>query len=142
MADTTSPKAAEPRTREANARVADALPFDDREDFEDAKRGFVATLPEGVIRAPGGTVVWNLKAYEFLSGDAPPTVNPSLWRIAQLNMNNGLFKVVDRIWQIRGLDLANMTIIEGESGLILIDPLTTAEVARTSSSLATPFTPP
>ncbi|WP_119419155.1 alkyl/aryl-sulfatase [Desertibaculum subflavum] len=132
----TPPKDAEPATREANAQWLDALPFDDREDFEDAQRGFVATLPDGVIRTPSGTVVWSLKAYEFLSGpNAPPTVNPSLWRIAQLNMNNGLYKVVDRVWQVRGLDLANMTIIEGETGLILVDPLTTAEVARASLEL-------
>jgi alkyl sulfatase BDS1-like metallo-beta-lactamase superfamily hydrolase len=132
----TQPKDAEPATRAANAEWLDALPFDDAQDFEDAKRGFVATLPDGVIRTPTGTVVWNLKAYEFLSGpNAPPTVNPSLWRIAQLNMNNGLYKVVDRVWQVRGLDLANMTIIEGETGVILIDPLTTAEVARASLEL-------
>lgn len=135
MADATTPKGAEPATVESNARVREALPFDDVQDFEDAKRGFVATLPDGVIRAAGGTVVWNLKAYEFLSADAPPTVNPSLWRIARLNMNNGLFKVTERVWQIRGLDLANMTIIEGESGLILVDPLTTAEVAKAGLEL-------
>jgi len=81
-------------------------------------------------------VVWNLSDYGFLEApEAPPTVNPSLWRMAQLNMNNGLFKVVDRVYQIRGVDLANMTVIEGDSGLILIDPLTTAEVARAGLEL-------
>lgn len=113
-----------------------ALPFADRQDFADARRGLIATLPDGVVSTATGTTVWNLKAYSFLvDRDAPPTVNPSLWRIAQLNLENGLFQVVDRVYQIRGLDLANMTIVEGETGLILIDLMTTAEVARAGLEL-------
>jgi alkyl sulfatase BDS1-like metallo-beta-lactamase superfamily hydrolase len=132
----TSPKDAEPATRRANEAVLAALPFEDRGDFEDARRGLIAPLPEGVIRSESGGVVWNLRAYEFLNGrKAPPTVNPSLWRMAQLNLENGLFRVVDRIYQIRGLDLANMTIIEGDSGLIIIDPMTTREVATAGLEL-------
>jgi alkyl sulfatase BDS1-like metallo-beta-lactamase superfamily hydrolase len=132
----TQPKDAEPATRQANEAVLAALPFEDRRDFEDARRGLIAKLPEGVVRSDSGTVVWNLGAYDFLNGrDAPPTVNPSLWRMAQLNLENGLFKVVDRIYQIRGLDLANMTIIEGGSGLIIIDPMTTREVAAAGLAL-------
>lgn len=132
----TSPKDAEPATRRANEAVLRALPFEDRGDYEDARRGLVAALPDGMIRAEGGGVVWNLRAYEFLNGrDAPPTVNPSLWRMAQLNLENGLFKVVARVYQIRGLDLANMTIVEGESGLIIIDPMTTREVAAAGLEL-------
>ena len=127
----TEPKDAQPATMAANRALLDALPFEDRADYAEAARGLIAALPEGVVRTPGGSVMWNLGAYAFLGGrEAPPTVNPSLWRNAQLNMNNGLFKVVDRVFQIRGVDLANMTIIEGETGLILIDPLGTAEVAR------------
>jgi len=127
----TQPKDAEPSTVAANRAMLDALPFEDREDYAEAARGLIAVLPDGVVRTPSGSVMWNLGSYAFLNGrEAPPTVNPSLWRNAQLNMNNGLFKVVDRVFQIRGVDLANMTIIEGETGLILIDPLGTTEVAR------------
>ncbi|MBX3500169.1 MAG: MBL fold metallo-hydrolase [Alphaproteobacteria bacterium] len=133
MADVppTEPKDAEPATAAANRAMLDVLPFEDREDYVEAARGLIAALPEGVVRTPAGSVMWNLGAYGFLNGrEAPPTVNPSLWRNAQLNMNNGLFKVVDRVFQIRGVDLANMTIVEGDTGLILIDPLGTAEVSR------------
>jgi hypothetical protein len=86
----------------------------------------------GGHRADGsGTVLWNLGEYAFIDGElAPATVNPSLWRMARLNMANGLFKVAERVYQLRGFDISNMTVLEGDSGLILIDPLTTAEVAR------------
>ncbi|HJQ56892.1 MAG TPA: MBL fold metallo-hydrolase, partial [Vineibacter sp.] len=108
-----SPKDAAPATQQANQSMRAALPFEDRADFEAAGRGLIERLPEGVIKTESGTVVWNLKSYDFLNGrDAPPTVNPSLWRMAQLNLENGLFKVVDRVYQLRGLDLANMTVIE------------------------------
>jgi alkyl sulfatase BDS1-like metallo-beta-lactamase superfamily hydrolase len=122
---------AEPATIAANAAMAAGLPFADRRDFEAAKRGLIAPVPDGLVRAEGGTVLWNLGEYAFIDGDlAPRTVNPSLWRLARLNMANGLFKVTDRLYQLRGFDIANMTVIEGDSGLILIDPLTTAEVSR------------
>ena len=130
------PKDAEPATRRANAAVLERLPFDDRRDYAEARRGFIATLPDGTVRNAAGTVLWNLRDYDFLAADeAPPTVNPSLWRMAQLNLVSGLFKVVDRVYQIRGFDIANMTIIEGDSGLIIIDPLTTCEVARAGLEL-------
>jgi len=131
-----APRPAEPATQAFNAAFAETLNFDDVQDFDDARRGFVGTLADGVIKTKRGSVVWDLKAYDFLDADAPPdTVNPSLWRMAKLNMINGLFKVTDRVYQIRGLDLANMTIIEGDSGLIIIDPLTTAEVAAAGLAL-------
>jgi len=118
-------------TRDANAEVLKRLPFANRQDFEDAQRGWVGTLDSGEIRNAQGRVVWNLDAYAFLRDDtAPATVNPSLWRQAQLNLRHGLFKVTDRIYQVRGFDLSNMTIIEGDTGLIVIDPLLTAETAR------------
>ena len=122
-------------TRQSNASVAQQLPFQDSEDFEDARRGFVATLPDATIRSSDGRVVWSLKDYEFLKDEAPPTVNPSLWRVARLNLNHGLFKVTDRIYQIRGFDISNMDIIEGDTGLIVIDPLISAEVARAGLEL-------
>jgi alkyl sulfatase BDS1-like metallo-beta-lactamase superfamily hydrolase len=122
---------AEPATRAANAALAARLPFADRRDFEAAQRGLIAPVPEGVVKADSGTVLWNLGEYAFIDGEfAPATVNPSLWRLARLNMANGLFKVAERVYQLRGFDIANMTVLEGDSGVILIDPLTTAEPAR------------
>ncbi len=129
-------KPAHPATKTANQAMAAKLPFDNTMDFDDARRGFVATIPDGRIENKNGFVVWNLSAYSFLEPeDAPETVNPSLWRQARLNMINGLFEVCPRVYQIRGLDLANMTIIEGESGIIIIDPLTVTEVAHASLEL-------
>lgn len=130
------PKDATEFTRKANAAVVDELPFSNRQDFDDAKRGFIAALPGGDIKLPDGSFAWDLNSYDFLRSDTvPDTVNPSLWRIAQLNMNNGLFKVTDRIYQVRGLDLSNMSIIEGDTGLILIDPLVTKEAAAAALQL-------
>src|SRR6266516_4389165 len=129
-------KDAEPATREANAAVLNGLPFSDRQDFEDARRGFLAALPDGPIAGPGATPIWDMKRYGFLDRDeAPTTVNPSLWRQAQLNAIHGLFKVGERVYQIRGLDIANMTIIEGEEGIIVLDTLLTAEAARAALDL-------
>lgn len=129
-------KDATPITQAHNRAVLDALPFGDTRDFEDARRGFLGTLPEVEIKNDRGRVVWSLRDYAFL-GDAhaPPTVNPSLWRQARLNMHNGLFQVTDRIYQIRGFDISNMTLIEGDRGLIVIDPLISTEVARAGLDL-------
>ena len=122
---------AEPATRAANAAMAARLPFGEVADFEAARRGLIAPVPDGMVRAANGTMLWNLGEYAFIDGAlAPATVNPSLWRMARLNLANGLFKVTDRLYQLRGFDISNMTVIEGDSGLILIDPLTTAEVSR------------
>ena len=127
---------ADPATRAANAAMAAGLPFADTRDFEAAKRGLIAPVPEGLVKAASGTVLWNLGEYAFIAGElAPSTVNPSLWRMARLNLANGLFKVTERLYQLRGFDLANMTVIEGDSGLIVIDPLTTAEAARAAFAL-------
>ena len=127
-------KDAEPATRAANAALEGTLPFADRSDFDDARRGFVGTIPGGRI----GTAeqpVWSMERYAFLDGPAPPTVNPSLWRQAQLNAIHGLFKVADRVYQVRGLDLANMTIVEADHGLIVTDTLLSAETAKAAIEL-------
>ncbi len=130
------PKDAEPATAQANAKVWQELPFSNTEDFNDAERGFIATFPEVIIYADDGHVAWSLKGYEFLSADkVPPTVNPSLWRQAVLNMNNGLFKITEGIYQVRGFDLASMMIIEGQTGIILIDPMSSVETARSALQL-------
>ncbi len=131
-----APKAAEPAVRAANAAVLDVLPFADRDDFADAARGFIATLPDARIRDANGRIVWNLGAYGFLDREqAPDTVNPSLWRIAQLNRLHGLFQVSEKIFQVRGFDIANMTIVEGDTGVIVIDTLTTVETAGAALDL-------
>ncbi|MEA2868758.1 MAG: linear primary-alkylsulfatase [Bradyrhizobium sp.] len=129
-------KDAEPATRAANDAFVKSLPFSDRADFDDAKRGFIATLPDGVIAGPGPKPAFDTKPYAFLQKDeVPATVNPSLWRQAQLNALNGLFQVTDRVYQVRGLDISNMTIIEGDTGLILIDPLLSNETAKAALDL-------
>lgn len=130
-------QAAEPSaaTRTANAAVAEALPFADTADFERARRGFIGTLPDGVIRNAEGAVVRDLRQVEFLKGEAPASVNPSLWRNAQLTAMHGLYEVAPGLWQVRGFDLSNMSIVRGRSGYIVIDPLTTVEAARAAMAL-------
>lgn len=122
-------------TKKHNNQVLQKLPFNDKKDFENAKRGFIATLPEVKVVGTKGNTVWDLGPYAFLKGDVPSSVNPSLWRIAQLNMTNGLFKVTDRIYQIRGFDLSNMSIVEGDTGIIVIDALIPTEVAKAGLDL-------
>jgi len=130
------PKDATALTHALNRAVLGTLPFADTQDFEDARRGFIGSLPEVVITNERGHVVWSLKEYGFLAAEeAPPTVNPSLWRQARLNMHHGLFRVTDRLYQVRGFDISNMTIIEGERGLVVIDPLISTEVARAALEL-------
>jgi alkyl sulfatase BDS1-like metallo-beta-lactamase superfamily hydrolase len=129
-------KDAEPATRAANEAFVQSLPFADRADFDDAKRGFIATLPDGVVAGAGSKPAFDTRPYAFLDKDeVPATVNPSLWRQAQLNAVNGLFQVTERVYQVRGLDIANMTIIEGDTGLILIDPLLSNETAKAALDL-------
>ncbi|MBJ7457721.1 MAG: MBL fold metallo-hydrolase [Thermoleophilaceae bacterium] len=120
---------------ESNAGVKMRLPFEDREDFEDAQRGFVGTLTDTVIAGTEGRVVWDAAAYEFLDGECPDSVNPSLWRQSQLAAIHGLFEVTRGIYQVRGLDLSNMTIVEGDTGVLVIDPLISAETAAASLAL-------
>ncbi|REG61223.1 alkyl sulfatase BDS1-like metallo-beta-lactamase superfamily hydrolase [Paraburkholderia sp. BL6669N2] len=128
------PKPPTQATREVNDAYAKLLAFDDTVDFQDASRGLVATLPGGgVIPGANGGTAWDLAQFGFVAGgpenNSPASVNPSLWRNAKLNMNHGLFEVVDGIWQVRGYDLSVMTIIRGDTGWIVIDPLTTADVS-------------
>ncbi len=122
-------------TARANADVAKAYDLADRQAFEDAERGLVARPTGKVTRADGG-VVWDFDAFAFLQGEAPPTVNPSLWRQALLNDRTGLFKVTEGIHQLRGFDVSNMTLIEGKSGWIVVDPLTTRETAAAALAFA------
>jgi alkyl sulfatase BDS1-like metallo-beta-lactamase superfamily hydrolase len=111
------------------------LDFADRADFEDADRGFVASLDPVTIKNADGKVVYDLSAYGYLDGECPDTVHPSLWRQAQLCLKNGLFEVTEGIYQVRGFDLSNMTIVEGDTGVIVIDPLISAECAAAAIAL-------
>jgi alkyl sulfatase BDS1-like metallo-beta-lactamase superfamily hydrolase len=130
------PKAAAVSVAAQNAAVLDALPFADTADFEDAARGFLGTIDNARVTSAQGRVVWSLEPYGFLSeAEAPATVNPSLWRQSRLNMQHGLFEVVPGVYQVRGLDIANMTLIEGDSGVIVVDTLTSIEGARAALEL-------
>ena len=111
------------------------LPFDDTADFADADRGFIAALTPCVVKAADGRVVWDNDSYSFLTGDAPSSVHPSLWRQCTLTAKQGLYEVVPGIYQVRGLDLSNISFVEGDSGLIVIDPLVSTEVAAAALQL-------
>ncbi|WP_424987884.1 alkyl/aryl-sulfatase [Microbulbifer sp. S227A] len=117
-------------TIRANADVLNQLPFANQQDFADARRGLIASADKLRIDGPGSGPVWDLTAYDFIQGDAPASVNPSLWRQAKLNNIHGLFEVTEGIYQLRGFDLANMTLIDGEKGWIVVDPLTSKETAH------------
>jgi len=123
-------------TQKAQAATLAARPFSDTRDFDFARQGFIATRTDPVIRNAAGDVVWDLSAYDFLKGAVPATVNPSLWRQGQLMAIHGLFQVSDRIWQVRGFDLANITFIKGDTGWIIIDTLGSTETARAAFDLA------
>jgi alkyl sulfatase BDS1-like metallo-beta-lactamase superfamily hydrolase len=131
-----SPKDASRSVIAQQQAVRDALPFADTADFDDAARGFLGTIEHARITSESGRTVWSLEPYGFLSeAEAPATVNPSLWRQSRLNMHHGLFEVVPGVYQVRGLDIANMTLIEGDSGVIVLDTLTSIEGARAAMEL-------
>ncbi|AGB78243.1 alkyl sulfatase-like hydrolase [Enterobacteriaceae bacterium strain FGI 57] len=130
-------KAATEHTKSANEALYNQLPFSDATDFSNAHKGFIAALPSNVITGDKGNVVWDPQQYDFIKegAKAPDTVNPSLWRQAQLINIGGLFNVTDGVYQIRNLDLSNMTIIEGKTGITVIDPLVSAETAKVGMDL-------
>ena len=138
--DATAPKPATEATKAANQALRDYLNFDDNQDFEDAKRGLIEQPTTLTITNAEGGVVWDLESYKQYIGldkQAPDTVNPSLWRNAQLNMEYGLFEVTDGVYQVRGYDLSNITFIEGDTGWIVGDPLISAETAKAAYDLVT-----
>ncbi|MEV6770006.1 alkyl sulfatase dimerization domain-containing protein [Nocardia sp. NPDC051030] len=120
---------------EQQQRAAADLPFADTTDQEDADRGFIAALTPGVVKDDAGNVVWDNDSYDFLKGACPASVHPSLWRQSGLNIRQGLYEVTEGIYQIRGLDISNMTLIEGKTGVIVIDPLISAESAKAGLEL-------
>jgi alkyl sulfatase BDS1-like metallo-beta-lactamase superfamily hydrolase len=107
----------------------------DRSDFDAADRGFIGGLEPAVVTAEDGRVVWDNDAYAFLAGDCPDTAHPGLWRQGQLVSRQGLYRVTDGIFQVRGLDLSNMTLVEGTTGVIVIDPLISKETAAAALAL-------
>lgn len=130
-------QAATEHTKRVNEALYHQLPFSDTTDFTNAHKGFIAALPSNVITGAKGNVVWDPQQYNFIKEGtkAPDTVNPSLWRQAQLINIGGLFNVTDGVYQIRNLDLSNMTIIEGKTGITVIDPLVSAETAKVGLDL-------
>src|SRR5215510_2286785 len=131
---TTSPKPATPPIVDQQAAIHARLPFDDTQDFEDARRGLVASIG-GAVHAEDGRVVWDNSTYDFLEGECPDTVNPSLWRQSQLVATGGLFEVVPGIYQVRGMDLSNISFVEGDTGVVVIDPLISVETAAAALAL-------
>ncbi|WP_158129125.1 alkyl/aryl-sulfatase [Vibrio fluvialis] len=132
-ASAADPKPATQATIDANNAVKQSLPFSDKKDFENAQKGLIAKQDVVTIKNDKGDVVWDLEQYKqyiTLNNPAPDSVNPSLWRNAQLNMINGLFEVTDGIYQVRGYDLSNITFIKGNTGWIVFDPLISQETAK------------
>ncbi len=119
-----------------NDKLLDYLPFSDKTDYKNARKGFIATLESGEIKDTEGNIVYSMKQYDFINGEAPSTTNPSLWRQSELNSINGLFQVTEGVYQIRGFDLANMSLIKGEKGWIIVDPLLSPETAKAGLELA------
>jgi alkyl sulfatase BDS1-like metallo-beta-lactamase superfamily hydrolase len=122
-------------TKAARDKILKELPFSNREDFDFAARGFVATLDDPKIKDDSGNVVFDVSSYDFLKSAAPETANPSLWRQAQLITRHGLYKVAERIHQVRGFDISTVSFVETDGGYIVIDPLTSVESARAALGL-------
>lgn len=122
--------------KQHRAAYAD-LPFEDTRDLEDAARGLIAKLEPGIVRDDSGAVVWDNDSYDFLHDQeqAPDTVHPSLWRQSRLASLQGLFEVVPGVYQLRGFDLSNLTVIEGDTGIIVVDVLTSREPAAAAMRL-------
>jgi alkyl sulfatase BDS1-like metallo-beta-lactamase superfamily hydrolase len=135
-ADAAGHSAPTARTAAANAAAGRELALDDPTDFANARRGLVASDPEVEVRGAAGQRVWSTSDYAFVEGQPPPSVHPSLWRQARLNGIHGLFEVTEGVYQVRGYDLSNMTLIEGRTGWIVVDPLTSVETARAALALA------
>lgn len=127
-------KPASEHTKQHNLHARATL---EEADFERAQRGWMASIPDGRVLNQQGRTVSNISNYAFLAEDAPATVNPNLWRHAQLNAHHGLFEVAEGVWQVRGYDISNITFVRGEKGWIVIDPLTVEHTARAAYDLIT-----
>ncbi|UYM06057.1 alkyl/aryl-sulfatase [Solicola gregarius] len=132
---TTTPRDATPSVVDQHRSALGALPFSDTRDFDAVSRGLIAKLEPGVVRTDDGDVKWDNDSYSFIDGDAPETVHPSLWRQSKLVAEQGLYEVVEGIYQARGFDLSNVTFIEGDTGVIVLDPLLSEETAAAAIAL-------
>ncbi|MFF2622946.1 alkyl/aryl-sulfatase [Oerskovia jenensis] len=130
-----SAKPASPAIVRQQQVLRDSLPFQDTQDFDDVSRGLLGRRTPSAVTAADGRVVWDNDTYDFLQGEAPDTVNPSLWRQSRLVATQGLFEVVEGIYQVRGFDLSNVTFIEGETGVVVLDPLISTETAAAALAL-------
>jgi alkyl sulfatase BDS1-like metallo-beta-lactamase superfamily hydrolase len=129
-------KPASEATVAAQRSVAAQLPAEDGRDLDFADRGFIGTLSDPIITNKDGKPVWNLGAYDWMvDGKSPDTVNPSLWRHMGLLRKHGLYALTDNVWQVRGFDVSNMTVIKGQTGWIIIDPLTSRDTAAAALKL-------
>ena len=127
---------ATPYTAAINREFSENLNLADQQDFQDASKGLIASAPSTPIRDQSGKVIWDASRYDYIHGESPETVNPSLWRQSKVIMHRGLYQVDEGIYQLRGFDLANISIIEGDSGWIVVDPLTTEATAREAIAFA------
>lgn len=134
LLDMATSKPASPTIIAQQTALREQLPFADTQDFEDARRGLLSPL-SGPVTNAAGDVVWDNGSYDFVDGECPDTVNPSLWRQSQLVHTAGLFEVVPGLYQVRGMDLSNISFVEGESGVIVIDPLISTETAAAALAL-------
>ncbi len=122
-------------TKEVREKMLKDLPFSNTQDFDFAARGFIATRENPKITDEAGKLVYDLASYDFLKSDAPESANPSLWRQAQLLTKHGLYKVAEHIYQVRGFDVSTVSFIVTDTGYIVVDPLTTVEVAKAALDL-------
>jgi len=122
-------------TARRNREAAASLPPLEDEDFAEATRGLVAAFNPAVIKNEKGNIVWDMSSYDFLEGEPPDTAHPSLWRQSRLNRIAGLFEIAPGFYQLRGFDLSNMRVVEGERGIVVIDPLISAECAAAALAL-------
>ncbi len=139
--DVRAPKPATAHTRADLEAFAASLPPDDGTDAADVARGFIGTRTEPVIPKIQPNqwmpVAWDLSKSDFVKGPAPDTVNPALWRQAGFNARHGLYEVCDGFYQVRGFDTSSVTFVRGDTGWVVIDPLTTTETARAAYELVT-----
>ncbi len=141
MSDPRSPKPAEASTKADIEGFVESLPVDSGKDAENVARGFIATRTDPIIArsesSPQQNPVWDLSRSDFINDPLPETVNPSLWRQAGFNAQHGLYEVCEGIWQVRGFDISTVTFIKGDTGWVVIDPLTTSETSRAAYELVT-----
>jgi alkyl sulfatase BDS1-like metallo-beta-lactamase superfamily hydrolase len=128
-------KPASAATAQIQQEAAKSLPTEDGRDAEFALRGFLGSRADPVIRGKAGQPIWNAAGYDFVTGPAPASVHPSLWREMGNLKHHGLFEVRDGVYQVRGFDVSNMTVVRGATGWIIIDPLTTRETAAAALEL-------